>query len=164
MVERRCRYCQQVFHCSKYQPKQAVCSRPECQRQRRAEYHRAKLASDSEYAESCLESARKWRQDHPDYWKQYRQSHPASTERNREQQRARDRKQRLINLANNASASDLKHCPAAVWVLGPKLHALANNNSAPAQIWVLEALPPRMPPGAAACKQQRSGAIAASAG
>ena len=164
MVERRCRYCQQVFPPSKYQPNQAVCSQSDCQRQRRAEYHRAKLVSDSGYAETCVESARKWRQHHPDYWKRYRQSHPASAERNREQQRARDRKQRFINLANNTSASGLKPCPAAVWVIGPQLHDLANNNSAPTQLWVLEALPPRMSAGTAACKQQHSGAIAASAG
>jgi hypothetical protein len=164
MVERRCRYCQQAFQPSKYQPNQSVCSRPECQRQRRTEYHRTRLAADADYAETCRESARKWRRQHSDYWKQYRQAQPSSAERNRQQQRDRDRKQRLIKLANNTSASDLKPCPAAVWLLGTELHHLANNNSAPAQVWVLEALPPRSASSAASCKQQRSGAAAACAG
>ena len=35
------------------------------------------------------------RKQHPDYWKQYRQAHPSSVERNRQQQRLRDRKQRV---------------------------------------------------------------------
>ena len=164
MVERRCRFCQQTFQPSRYQPKQYVCSRAECQRQRQTEFHRSRLAADAEYAETCRESARKWRQQHPDYWKQYRQSHPASATRNREKQRDRDRKQRLVTLANNNPASDLKPCPATVWLLGTELLDLANNNSAPAQVWVLEALPRRNAPGEASCKQQSSGAAAASGG
>lgn len=164
MVERRCRYCQQVFQSSKYQPQQSVCGSSECQRQRRRDYHRDKIANDPEYAEVCRDSLRKWRQRHPGYWKQYRESHPTSVERNREQQKARDCKRRLRNLANNTSASELKPCPTTVWLLGPELRDLANNNSAPTQLWVLEALPPRTCLVPASCKQQRSGAVATSAG
>ena len=49
-------------------------------------------------------------------------------------------------------------------LLGAGLENLANNNSAPAQVWVLEALPPRKPPASESCKQQRLGDAAASAG
>ncbi len=72
----------------------------------------------------------------PDYWKQYRENHPAAVERNRQQQTFRDQKRRLRNLANNNSALDLKHSAAQVWLLGPGAAHLANNNSAPAQVWV----------------------------
>jgi hypothetical protein len=72
-------------------------------------------------------------------------------ERNRQQQKARERKQHLKTLANNIPASDLKLCPATVWVRGPELHELANNTSAPAQIWILEAVaPPCLAAGALA--------------
>jgi len=142
MIERRCPYCLQTFSPSIYQPTQTVCSDPGCQRQRRSDYRRTKLADDPSYRESCRQSARQWRKQHPDYWKQYRQAHPSSVERNRQQQSTRDRKQHLKNLANNIAASDLKPCPATVWVVGAELHQLANNTSAPAQVWVLEALPP----------------------
>lgn len=164
MVERRCRYCQQAFQPSKYQPKQAVCSSPECQRQRRSEDHRARVGRDPDYAESCRESTRKWRQRHPDYWKQYRESHPDSAERNRERQQARDCKRRLRKLANNTSASELKPCAATVWLLGPGLRQLANNNSVPANLWILQALAPKAPVRLPACQQQRSGAVAVFAG
>ena len=80
------------------------------------------------------------------------------------QQHVRDQKRRLRDLANNNSAFDLKHSAAEVWLLGAGLQNLANNNSAPAQVWVLEALPPRKPPQSESCKQQRPGAQAASAG
>jgi hypothetical protein len=147
MGERRCRYCQQVFQPSKFQPRQAVCSGAECQRRRRTDYHREKIAADPEYGEVCRDSRRKWRASHPGYWKQYRENHPAAVERNRQQQKARDRKRRFRNLANNTSALDLKHSAAQVWLVGPGAAHLANNNSAPAQVWVIEAFgsPPSPP-------------------
>jgi hypothetical protein len=92
------------------------------------------------------------------------EQHPAAVEQNRQQQQVRDQKRRLRNLANNNSAFDLKHCAAEVWLLGADLQNLANNNSVPAQVWVLEALPPRKPPQSESCKQQRPGAQATSAG
>jgi len=69
--------------------------------------------------------------------------------RNRDQQSARDRKQHLKTLANNTLASDLTPCPATVWLLGSEWRNLANNTLAPAQLWILQALPPRRPVAAA---------------
>jgi hypothetical protein len=157
MNQRRCRYCQCTFQPSKFQPHQEVCSRPECQRQRRADYHRAKLATDPEYGDVCRDSARKWREQHPGYWKQYRQSHPAAAEQNRIRQQVRDRRQRLRHLANNNSALDLKRTAAEVWLVTPGASGLANNNSAPAQVWIIEALPPRAAVPWPSCKQHPSG-------
>jgi len=86
MDERRCLYCQQVFQPSKFQRRQAVCGEAECQRRRRADYHRAKLAADPEYRDVCRDSPRKWRSRNPDYWKQYREKNLASADRTRQQQ------------------------------------------------------------------------------
>jgi hypothetical protein len=160
MGERRCLYCQQNFQPSKFQRRRAVCGGYDCQRRRRADYHRRKLAGDPEYCDVCRDSPRKWRSRNPDYWKQYRQKNPASAERNREQQQLRDRKRRLRNLANNTSALDLKHSAAEVWLVGPGAADLANNNSAPAQVWVIEALPARRVPLPPSCKQQPAGVAA----
>jgi hypothetical protein len=163
MNEKRCRYCQKSFQPSKFQRGQQVCSAPECQRQRRADYHRQKIATDSEYRQVCRDSPRKWRARNPVYWKQYRKSHPTAAERNRQQQKVRDRKRRLRHLANNTSARDIKHSVAEVWLLGAEAARLANNNSASAQVWVIEALPPRPAAIGASCKQQPSGSTAAPA-
>jgi hypothetical protein len=94
MGERRCRYCQQVFQPSKFQPRQTVCGEVGCQRKRRTDYHREKIAADPEYREVCRDSPRKWRARHPGYWKQYREKRPEAAEHNRQQQKLRDRKQR----------------------------------------------------------------------
>lgn len=143
MLPRRCPYCQQSFQSSRSHPNQLVCSQLECQKLRRIDYRRQKLADDPAYAEKCRQSARHWRKEHPEYWDQYRKSHPASAARNRTQQQGRDCKRRLTNLANNTLASELKRCPGTVWLVGPGLCHLANNTLAPAQLWILEALPPR---------------------
>lgn len=159
MSERRCRYCQKSFQPSKFQSRQQVCGAPECQKQRRTEYHKQKISTDPEYREVCRESPRKWRARNPGYWKRYREERPAAAERNRQQQKIRDRKQRLRNLANNTSALDLKHSAAQVWLFGAEAAHLANNNSALAQVWVIEALPSRSAAALASCKQHPSGFI-----
>ena len=164
MVERRCRYCERVFQPSKFQPEQSVCSQSECQQRRRADYHRQKIASDLEYRQGCQDSSRKWRTRNPEYWRRRREGNAAIVERNRQQQRARDQKRRLRDLANNNSAFDLKRSAAQVWLVGVGLEHLANNNPALAQIWVLEALPPRRGPQSESCQQQRSGVHSVSAG
>ena len=164
MVERRCRYCERVFQPAKFQPSQTVCSEADCQRRRRSDARRRKLASDPEYRQVCLDSSRKWRNRNPDYWRQRRERNPDVVERNRRQQRVRDQKRKLRDLANNSSAFDLKHSAAQVWLLGAGLEHLANNNSAPTQVWILEALPPRRGPQTQSCQQQRSGLDAVSTG
>jgi hypothetical protein len=98
MGERRCRYCQQVFQQSKFQARQTVCSGAVCQRKRRTDYHREKIAGDPEYRDVCRDSRQKWRARHPGYWKQYREKRPAAVERNRQQQKLRDRKRQLRDL------------------------------------------------------------------
>ena len=42
-------FCRQPFVPSPYRPQQLVCSAQECQRRRRAEYHRRKRHADSVY-------------------------------------------------------------------------------------------------------------------
>jgi hypothetical protein len=122
------------------------------------------MAVDPEYREVCRDSPRKWRARNPDYWKRYRTTHPKAVERNRQQQKLRDRRQHLRNLANNTSALDLKHSAAAVWLVGAGTEFLANNNSASAQVWVIEALAPWPDSTVPPCKQHPSGLEAAPAG
>jgi hypothetical protein len=135
-----------------------------CQQRRRSEYRQQKLDTDSEYRQVCRDSAHKWRVRNPDYWNRYREEHPDSVARNREQQKARDQRRRLLDLANNTSALDLKHCAAGVWLLPAGAVDLANNNSVPAQVWVIEPLARRLGPAITSCKQQPAGVGTVSAG
>ena len=119
-----------------------MCGRPECQKQRRAEYHRQRIAADPEYAEVVRDSRRKWRQSHADYQQQYRQSHPVAVERNRQLQRARDARRRAQFLVKNNLALDLKRCSAEAWLIGPAARDLVKNNLASCQMFIFQPLAP----------------------
>ena len=56
MKDRICRYCTQNFSPSRYHPDEQICSSAECQRRRRADYHRKKVFEDPAYREQCLDS------------------------------------------------------------------------------------------------------------
>lgn len=139
-ASRCCPYCQGWFEPSVYRPQQAVCSQPECQRQRRREYHRRKLASDPEYRRVAQDSQKKWRDQHPDYLRQYRAEHPEAVVRNRQRQQVRDQKPRLAFLEKNNLAWDLKRSLAKVWLVGPGVADLDKNNLASAQLLIFQPL------------------------
>ena len=134
---RRCPYCQCSFVPSIYRPRQRVCGQLKCQRRRRSDYHRQKLATDPEYRQVVRESQKQWWDEHPDYQKQRRQKNPALVENNRQRQRQWDQKRRLERLVRNNLALDLKDSAAEVWLLGPKLRHLDRNNLASAQVLIL---------------------------
>jgi hypothetical protein len=140
---RPCRYCQQSFTPSRFRPDQAVCSQPDCQRQRRSDYHRTKLKSDPEYAEVVRDSQRKWRETHSDYQHAYRQSHPQSADQNRERQRGRDRNRRLLDLEKNNLALNLKRSELEAWLVGPVAANLEKNNLASSQLLIFQPLASR---------------------
>lgn len=161
MKQRCCRLCQERFTPSRFHPEQTVCSAAACQRQRRDQNRKRKLALDAEYCQVCRDSARKWRAHHPGYWITYRAAKPDSVERNCSQQRRRDLRRRLSDLANNNSALDLKSSAAGVWLLGPAARDLVNNNLAAAQVFILQAPTRQAPLPEASCKQHPSGVPAA---
>jgi hypothetical protein len=135
---RCCLYCQEIFQPSRYRPQQRVCCEPDCQRRRRSDYHRERIRSDPAYAEDVRASQKKWQQAHSEYWTKYRQQHPEAAERNRTQQRQRDQKRRLLNLAKKNSALDLKQEASEVWLVGPGMKDLAKNNLASAKVFIYQ--------------------------
>ena len=137
---RHCPYCQRLFVPSLYRPQQMVCSQPACQRRRRAEYHRKKLAADIVYRQVVRESQKQWWDEHPGYQKQHRQGHPELVATNRERQRQRDQKRRIRRLVRNNVALDLKASAAGVWLLTPQLSDLDRNNLASAQVVIFQSL------------------------
>lgn len=139
---RRCPYCQQAFQPSPYRLHQRACSQAECQRQRRADYHRQKILTDPLYAQVVRDSRKQWQAQHAGYQKNYWQSHPEAAERNRTQQRPRDRQRRVARLVKNNVALDLKRSAAEVWLVGTETADLVKNNVAFPKFWFSRELPP----------------------
>lgn len=138
MPPRRCPYCQESFEPSKFRPDQRVCGRATCQRRRSADYHRAKIASDADYAQVVRDSQKKWRDTHRDYQRDYRAAHPEVVEQNRRQQAQRDCKQRLGNLVKNNLALDVKCSCSEAWLIGPAVADLVKNNLAHSKLFIFQ--------------------------
>jgi hypothetical protein len=133
-----CLYCHELFDPSPFHPNQKVCLSPECQRRRRTDYHRHRIATDSEYREACSESRQKWRERNPDYQSRYRTRNEDYCRRNRQNQRFRNQKRRLSVIVKNNLAIDLKRLPAEVWMTGPGLDGIVKNNLAISQVLIFQ--------------------------
>ncbi len=74
--------------------KQNYCTKPGCQRARRAVWQRYKLKRDDEYRTQQHLSHQKWLQRNPGYYRSYRRRNPDKTLRNRTLQIIRNRRNR----------------------------------------------------------------------
>lgn len=113
----RCPYCRETFAPSRYRPDQAVCSGPDCQRQRRAAYHRKKLRGDASYRAQCRDSRDLWREQHPEYMPTYRQSHPRRAPKTRPHAGSAAELAHFLQRVKNNVAIDLNACSARVLII-----------------------------------------------
>ena len=134
----RCPYCRETFVPSHYHPDQAVCSARDCQRLRRAGYHRAKVHNDPSYRAQCRDSQKQWREQHPEYMRAYRQSRPARRPAVCPEQKQPDIVS-LLERAKNNVAFNLSACAATILFVGRKQRV--KNISASVQIILIEELP-----------------------
>ena len=108
------------IHCGRlYMPNPKVknqhyCSRPECQRERKAEWHKRKLRTDTEYRQNRSAAQQGWRKRHPDYWRNNRRAHPDYRERNRVLQRARNQQARSPDVPAEPPGVDIAKMDSAV--------------------------------------------------
>lgn len=135
-----CPYCRKPFEPSPFHPNQTVCLSPACQRRRRSDYHRSRIARDDGYRQQCAESRKSWREDHPDYQREYRETHETYTEQNRAKQRRRNQRRKLALIVKNNLALDVKRLPAEVWMAGPGLDVIVKNNLAIPELFILHAV------------------------
>ena len=133
-----CLYCHKPFKPSPFHQKQSVCLSPECQRRRRSDYHRNKIALDSDYRQVCADSRKKWRENNPGYQHRYRSEHKEYCQQNRTKQQERNQKRKLSMIVKNNLAIDVKRLPARVWMTGPGLDEIVKNNLAISQVLILQ--------------------------
>ena len=93
-MEKTCVCCKKRFIPHPAVRHQRYCSDPECQKTRKRDWQREKLAKDSDYRQNQAAAQREWRSRNGDYWREYRKRNPAYTEGNRIRQRERNRRRR----------------------------------------------------------------------
>ena len=101
-MEMVCRHCGEAFVACPRVKNQQYCGNPECQRVRKREWHRRKMA-DPDYQDNQKEAQRAWRAQNPRYWRKYRQEHPQAVVRNRLKQRDRNRIARPLSIPPSVS-------------------------------------------------------------
>jgi hypothetical protein len=87
-----CKNCKRDFPVNPRTRNHQYCNRAECQRARKREWQKQKMANDKDYRANQSDAVKRWREKHPQYWKNYRKAHPEYTEKNREKQRERNKK------------------------------------------------------------------------
>jgi predicted transposase YbfD/YdcC len=87
-------------------PHQSYCSKPECQRVRKREWNRRKLANDADYRENRKDAQRRWAKKNSGYWREYRSRHQESAARNRRDQGPRNLRRKLVSLCNRIAKTD----------------------------------------------------------
>jgi len=117
------------FHCATmFTPqnrKQYCCSRPECQRARKANSQRIEMKTNPDYRASQKLSNQKWLAKNPGYWKTYRDRNPEKAQRNRmlqtirNRRRSADRKSNDVPIAKMDSRIDMDFQPVGQFWLVP---------------------------------------------
>lgn len=87
-MEKTCQNCGKVIPA--HNAARRYCDAAACQRARKREWQKRKLATDPAYKGNNADAQRRWRERHPEYWRTYRENHPRYVERNRERQRLRN--------------------------------------------------------------------------
>lgn len=105
---KRCRNkdCRKLFSPCPQVPAQEYCSEEKCQTARKREWNRKKLLTDPDYRDARKEAQNRWQEKNPDYWKQYRARRSDYVQANQEQQRARNRKRKLVDLCGRIAKTD----------------------------------------------------------
>lgn len=138
MRKRACPYCNLKFRPSRYHRDQKVCSSVECQRHRRTEYHRQKVAADPAYREQCRDSRTKWREKNPGYMKHYRAQCRAKGHSGDKRTHVLNQLRRLTDLVKNNAVFDLQSLAASVWLVCPEGLLNEKNNLTSANVIILQ--------------------------
>jgi hypothetical protein len=73
MTKFRCVHCGAPFIPAPQVPNQAYCSKANCQKERRRQWHKSKLQSDPDYKINQSLAQKAWAGRNPGYWKVHRQ-------------------------------------------------------------------------------------------
>jgi hypothetical protein len=141
MKKKVCPHCKEEFTPNRFHPEQVVCSCPLCQRRRRTEYHRKKIAADPAYRDLCANSRAYWKEKNPDYTKQYRTKPKSVDTAANPSESALEEVLRLLGhvkntSAKNTSALTVTRCFVDVLWVAAADASVATNNLAKAKVIV----------------------------
>jgi hypothetical protein len=115
----RCVHCRCLFVPNPRAKPQRFCANTACQRARKAQWQREKMAADPDYRANQRDCQHRWQHQHPHYWRQYRQKRTDYCERNRLLQQHRDHKRRGRPLAKMDASAPVSFIKPGIYHLIP---------------------------------------------
>ena len=134
MERKQCVVCNQSFQPRPQVPDQSYCSAPECQRERRKQWHCQKLQTDPDYLHNQARAQKAWMRRNPDYWRKYRESHPEYVERNRVRQKQRNAKATCHSVAKMDVSVQETQLASGIY----ELRLVTNAGIAKMDVWTVE--------------------------
>lgn len=133
----RCKNCHRWVPANPRIKNQKYCNRKPCQRVRKTEWERNKIATDPDYRTNRKESRDRWLENTPGYWSEYRRTHSGYRRQNRKMQKIRDAKRKARRLANmDASKIGKKMIPGSYYLI-PISEDLANMDALMQKIFII---------------------------
>jgi hypothetical protein len=115
----RCAHCRRRFAPNPRVKAQRFCSNTPCQRARKAQWQRDKMATDPDYQANQRDARQTWQRQHTDYWRHYRRRRADYRERNRLLQTHRDQKRRAKPLAKMDASEAVTFVSPGIYHLIP---------------------------------------------
>ena len=115
----RCVHCRCLFVPNPRAKTQRFCAHKACQRARKAQWQRAKMATDPDYRANQRDCQQRWQHQHPQYWREYRHQRADYRERNRLLQQHRDHKRRARPLAKMDAFASVTFMQPGIYHLIP---------------------------------------------
>jgi len=134
MENKQCVACGQSFQPCPQVPQQAYCSASSCQRERRRQWQRLKLQTDSDYQDNQARAQQTWSQRNPNYSRKYRESHPEYVKRNRALQHERNAKAMVVQIAKMDASTPVIPLPSGVY----HLRLVTDSGIAKMDVWTVE--------------------------
>ncbi len=98
MDSRICIACGSLFQPLR-NPSQTYCSAPNCQRERRRLWQKAKLQTDPDYRDNQQRAQQAWIERNTGYWREYRNANPDQKVKNRASQSKRNARRKSTMIA-----------------------------------------------------------------
>ena len=95
-MKKICEFCHRLYTPNPKATNQKYCKRQNCKNDRRNQWQRNKRATDKDYDDNQERAYKNWAERHPNYWQQYRKKNPEYVMKNREDQKKRNEKKKIL--------------------------------------------------------------------
>lgn len=126
----RCVSCGQRFKRKPQVQRQRYCSTEKCQRERKRRWQKGKRRRDPDYQDNQMRAQKSWAKRNSGYWRKYRRKNKKYAESNRIKQRARNKKQSLLNVVGGID------CPVSSGLY--RLVPIGTEEIAKMDVWTVE--------------------------